>query len=83
VRPVGVCPSRPEALARLRGELGVGFPLVSDPSETLVQALCGGVSHCAVLVDAEGVVRWGTWTETWSEGPSAVQVLQSAYRMKR
>lgn len=78
---VAVSPDGPAALARLRQELGLRFALASDESGTGVATLCGGVEHCEVLLDPDGVVRWGGWTESWSEAPAHEALLRAARRL--
>ncbi|MET0411662.1 MAG: redoxin domain-containing protein, partial [Polyangiaceae bacterium] len=66
VELIAISPDQPEALARLRAELGLKFRLLSDSNETAVTALCAGLAHCQLLVDRDGVVRWGAFSESWS-----------------
>jgi peroxiredoxin len=81
VRLLAVGPDEPAALTRLRAELGLRFALASDESGTGVATLCGGVEHCEVLLDADGVVRWGGWTESWSDAPTHDALLRAARRL--
>lgn len=83
VRIVGLCPDDGPLLARLRDELDVPFPLLSDNEERAVSLLCGGRSHCQILADGEGIIRWAGLSETWSDVPPASTVLQAAYRLRR
>jgi peroxiredoxin len=82
VRVVAISPDAPPALARLRRELHLRFLLASDPEERSVAALCGGLAHCLVLLDAAGTVRWAGGSERWSQAPPLEIVLQAAYRMR-
>jgi peroxiredoxin len=78
IRLLGMSPDAPDTLARLQSELSLGFELLSDESEAAVSALCGGVAHCQLLVDAEGTVRWAAVSENWSDVPSATRILEGA-----
>lgn len=81
VRLVAASPDPPETSARLRSELGLRFPLLSDPGEQAVTALCAGRGHCQVLVDAGGTVRWAGFSETWSDGPKPEALLEMARQL--
>jgi peroxiredoxin len=63
VRVVAICPDPPPALLRLRRDLHLDFPVVSDAWERSVAVLCGGLAHCFVLLDAAGTVRWAARAE--------------------
>lgn len=83
VRLVGLAPDTPEALAAMAAETGTRFPLLADDGERAVSALCGGLSHCVVVADAAGIVRWAGATESWSDAPPPAQILQAASRLRR
>jgi len=72
---VAASPDPPPVLAALRGELGLTMSLLSDADEQGVNALCGGLSHCELLADAQGVVRWGAFAESWSHAPGPEALL--------
>lgn len=72
---IAASPDPPQALAELRGELGLSMALLSDPDEQAVNALCGGLSHCELLADADGVIRWGAFAESWSHAPAPDALL--------
>jgi len=72
---VAASPDPPGALVQLRGELGLTMTLLSDPDEQAVNALCGGLSHCELLADAGGVIRWGAFSESWSHAPGPDALL--------
>jgi peroxiredoxin len=74
---VASSPDSPSTLAALRRELGLPMRLLSDADEQAVNALCGGVAHCQILVDARGVVRWGTFSESWGHPPTPMALLDS------
>jgi peroxiredoxin len=81
VRLVAVAPDPPARLRALRAELGLPFALVSDQDEGAVGALCGGLGHCQLLVGADGLIRWGGFTDRWAEAPPPQQVLRAARRL--
>lgn len=83
IRLLGISADTPETLARLQSELGLGFELLSDESEAAVSALCGGVAHCQLLVDAAGTVRWAAVSENWSDVPAPERVLGGASSLLR
>jgi peroxiredoxin len=83
VRVVAISPDPPSALRRLRRDLHLDFPLVSDAGERSVAVFCGGLAHCFVLLDAAGTVRWAGASERWSHVPPLETLLQAAYRMDR
>jgi peroxiredoxin len=82
VQLVAVSPDPPEALARLRAELGLRFRLLSDETESAVAALCGGLAHCQLLVDPGGTVRWAAFSESWSTTPPPGAILQAALTLR-
>jgi peroxiredoxin len=79
---LAISPDQPEALARLRSEMGLSFRLLSDANETAVTALCAGLAHCQLLADREGIVRWGAFSESWSAATSPDSILQAAPSMR-
>ena len=81
VRVVAVTRDGPQRLARMRAELPAAVTILSDPAERAPSALCEGLAHCQVLLDADGVVRWAAWSESWSEATPAASLLQAAYRL--
>jgi peroxiredoxin len=74
---VAASPDTPATLADLRRELQLPIRLLSDADEQAVNALCGGVAHCQILVDPQGVVRWGAFSESWSHSPSPEALLDA------
>jgi len=78
VQLIAVTPDPPAISARLRRELALPFPFLSDPGEQAVTALCGGLAHCQLLVDPEGMVRWTGASESWSESPAPEALLETA-----
>jgi peroxiredoxin len=82
VRVVGVSPDSPEISLRWSRELGLPFQLLSDESQRLAPDLCGGSAHCQLLVDKQGVVRWGALTDNWRVNAPPAAILQAAYRLQ-
>jgi peroxiredoxin len=80
VEVVAASPDMPAALAKLRRELDLPMRLLSDGGEQAVNALCGGLAHCELLLDAKGVVRWGAFSESWSHPPEPDALLLEAIR---
>jgi peroxiredoxin len=80
VAVVAASPDMPGALAKLRRELDLPMRLLSDGDEQAVNALCGGLAHCELLIDAKGVVRWGAFSESWSHPPEPGALLLEAVR---
>jgi peroxiredoxin len=83
VQLLAVSPDPPATSARLRRELGLPFPLLSDQGEQAVSQLCGGLAHCQLLVDARGVVRWAGLSESWSDVPAPEALLEVARHLSR
>jgi peroxiredoxin len=82
VQLLAVAPDPPALLARLRSELALPFPLLSDQGEQAVTALCGGVAHCQLLVDPAGIVRWAAQSESWSQAPAPQALLEAARQLE-
>ena len=80
VAVVAASPDMPDALAKLRRELDLPMRLLSDRDEQAVNALCGGLAHCELLIDAKGIVRWGAFSESWSHPPEPDALLLEAVR---
>lgn len=81
VQLLAVLPDPPEKLARLRGELELSFPFLSDRDQQATSALCGGVTRCQLLVDAQGIVRWAGANESANEDPEPQALLEAARRL--
>jgi peroxiredoxin len=75
---VATSPDTPDTLATLRRQLALPMQLLADNGEQTVTAVCGGVAHCELLVDAQGVVRWGAFSESWSQTPGPEALLDLA-----
>jgi peroxiredoxin len=83
VQLLAVMPDSPEMLARLRRELALSFPFLSDRDEQATTALCGGVTRCQLLVDPEGIVRWAGANEGAQRHPTPQALLDAARRLGR
>jgi peroxiredoxin len=81
VRVVGVSPDPPDMCAEWSRSVHLPFPLLSDENRRLVSDVCNATEHCVVVVDPQGIIRWGRLNESWREGPQPEAVLQSAYRL--
>lgn len=77
---VAISPDPPEVSARFRSEVGPDVVLLSDP-DGRVPSLCNELTHCQVLLDGDGVIRWGALDENWRSIELA-PVLQAAYRLR-
>ena len=77
---VAISPDPPEVSAKLKRTLGGPILLLSDP-ERKVPPFCEELSHCQVLLDGEGVVRWGAFDENW-RSIRIDSVIQAAYRLR-
>ena len=80
VQIVAISGDAQEAAARMKERFGLPFTVLADP-ELHVVPRCR-VSHCLVLLDAAGVVRWGAFTENWRGATPYDRVLQVAMRMR-
>ena len=78
---LAMSPDSAAQLTRLRSELRLGFALATDENETAVSAFCAGQTHCEVLLDRDGVVRWGGWSESWSDAPDPDLILKEAVQL--
>ena len=81
VQLLAVMPDPPEMLARLRRELALPFPFLSDRDQQATTALCGAVTRCQLLVDPEGIVRWAGASEGARENPAPQAMLEAARRL--
>jgi peroxiredoxin len=77
---VAISPDPPEVSAEFRKVVGPGVVLLSDP-DGRVPSLCDNLAHCQVLLDRDGVVRWGALDENW-RSIDLDSVLQAAYRLR-
>ena len=80
VEVLAISPDSPEILADLQRELGLPMRLLSDIDAQAVTALCGGLSHCEILTDSRGLVRWGAFSESWSQAPAPETLAEAARR---
>jgi len=73
VKIVAISADPPEASAKVKGELGLGFPLLSDEDEQVIKRY--GLLHsdgygdedisrpANLLLDGQGVIRWAIFTD--------------------
>lgn len=79
VQVVGVTSDSPELLRRLRQELGIPFPILSDP-EGLLMRRCE-LSHCVAITDPDGIVRWGVLSGNWDK-LAPLALLQATFEQR-
>jgi peroxiredoxin len=82
VQIVAISPDPAGPLARLRDELALELRLLSDVEERAVSLLCGGRSHCELVTDASGTIRWAGTSESWADVPAPALLLQAAWRLR-
>jgi peroxiredoxin len=73
VKIVAVSSDPQEASAKMKGELGISFPLLSDEEEQVIKSY--GLLHsdgngdedisrpATLLLDKQGVIRWAMFTD--------------------
>ena len=82
VRVLAVSGDPPSVSAEWRRRLALPFPLLSDERQSLAQSLCSARAHCLVLVDTQGVTKWGALNEYWRGAEKPENVLLAAYRLR-
>jgi hypothetical protein len=80
VRVLAVSADAPEAHARLKRSLALPFSLLSDP-DAVVATGCAS-THCLLLFDRCGVLRWGSFSDNWRSPPRYEDILQAATRLR-
>ena len=80
VKVVAVSPDPPARLVQLERSLQLPYTLLSDAEQNL-PGLCVSSSHCVLVLDARGTVRWGAFTDNWRDPPRYATILQAAYRL--
>jgi len=81
VRVFGVSADPPPVSAEWKRTLGLPFSLLSDDQRGVAESLCSARAHCLLLVDPEGVVRWGALNDYWRGAEPSEAVLLAAYRL--
>jgi hypothetical protein len=81
VRLVAISPDSQAQLMRLRPQVPAPALLVSDEGERATTFFCAGLSHCALILDSAGVIRWGAGSESTMDAPAPEALLQHAYRL--
>ncbi len=77
---MAISPDPPDVSARLAVAMGPQIILLSDLVGR-VPPLCERLTHCQVLLDSNGIIRWGAFDENWRSIPFDA-VLQAAYRLR-
>jgi peroxiredoxin len=80
VRVFGISADPPSLSAEWKKTLSLPFSLLTDDHQGIAQTLCSARAHCLLVVDAEGVVRWGALNDYWRGAEPATAVLLAAYR---
>ena len=80
VKVVAVSPDPPDRLVQLERSLHIPYTLLSDAEQHLA-SLCVSSSHCVLVTDRQGTVRWGAFTDNWRDPPHYAAILQAAYRL--
>jgi peroxiredoxin len=81
VRVFGVSADPPGLSAEWRKTLSLPFSLLTDDRQGIAQTLCSARAHCLLLVDPDGIVRWGALNDYWRGAEPASAVLLAAYRL--
>lgn len=81
VRVFGVSADPPRLSSEWRKTLSLPFSLLTDDHQGVAQTLCSARAHCLLLVDRDGVVRWGALNDYWRGAEPAEAVLLAAYRL--
>jgi peroxiredoxin len=80
VKVVAVSPDPPARLVQLERSLHIPYALLSDPEQSLA-GLCVSSSHCVLVADAQGTLRWGAFTDNWRDPPQYDAILEFARRL--
>jgi peroxiredoxin len=84
----------PEESAKLKEDLRLGFPLLSDSEERVIERY--GLVHrkghlgtsdiarpANLLLDGQGIIRWAMFTENWRVRARPEALLEAAKRLSR
>jgi peroxiredoxin len=77
-RLLAVSEDPPEPLRRLKEELQLPFPLLSDPEHKLMNRC--ELAHCVAISDGNNLVTWGVVSGNWEKDLPARALLQAAFR---
>jgi len=77
-RLLAVSEDPPEPLRRLKAELQLPFPLLSDPQHKLTNHC--ELAHCVAISDGNNLVTWGVVSGNWERDLPARALLQAAFR---
>ncbi len=83
VRIFGISADPPGLSAEWKKTLSLPFSLLTDDRQGIAQTLCSARAHCLLLVDPDGVVRWGALNDYWRGAEPAAAVLLAAYRLSQ
>jgi peroxiredoxin len=93
VKVLAVSADPPEDSVKMKQELDLGFPLLSDPDERVVKQYglvhekgYGGKTDIArpadLLLDDQGVIRWARFTDNIRVRPHPEEILAEAKRLR-
>lgn len=89
---VAISADPPEASAKMKGELGLGFPLLSDEDEQVIKRY--GLLHsdgyededisrpANLVLDGQGVIRWAIFTDNIRVRPPPDALLEAAKKLR-
>lgn len=77
-----ISPDPPNVSRKWSLTISAPFPLLSDDSSRLANELCDGDSHCQLIVDAHGTIRWASFNDNWRVLAPPDAVLQAAWRLR-
>jgi peroxiredoxin len=78
----GITPDPPDVVAKWSPSLHAPFPILSNENSQIANDVCGGDSHCQLIVDPSGTIRWGSLNDNWRTLTPPDAVLQSAWRLR-
>ena len=71
-----------DVVAKWSPSLHAPFPILSNENSQIANDVCGGDSHCQLIVDPTGTIRWGSLNDNWRTLTPPDAVLQSAWRLR-
>jgi peroxiredoxin len=78
----GITPDPPDVIAKWSPVLHAPFRILSNENSQIANDVCGGDSHCQLIVDSGGVIRWGSLNDNWRKLTPPDAVLQTAWRLR-
>lgn len=91
IQIVAISTDEKDALQKAQTELGIPFPMLSDPDETVIRRY--GLVHAGVkdgqdisrpaeiLLDGKGVIRWAVFSDNLRVAPRPEMVLEEASKL--